>query len=107
MTNMVYANWHVYDAEQVKRLERFGEACKHWQALLGPNRILSDEETLDRYAQSSSSYNTRPLAVLQPRSTEEVSLIVKTAGQFQIPLYSISGGRNWGYGDACAVTDGR
>src|SRR5439155_6009065 len=48
---------------------------------------------------------TRPAAVLYPVSTEEVQQIVRIAAKYETPLYPISRGNNWGYGDACAVSD--
>ncbi|MBB3219723.1 4-cresol dehydrogenase (hydroxylating) [Massilia umbonata] len=31
---------------------------------------------------------------------------MRTATEYRLPIYPISAGRNWGYGDACALTDG-
>ncbi|KAJ9149489.1 putative Alpha methylacyl-CoA racemase [Pleurostoma richardsiae] len=45
-------------------------------------------------------------AVLYPRSTEEVVLIVKWANRFEMPIYPISMGRNLGYGGAAARVRG-
>jgi 4-cresol dehydrogenase (hydroxylating) len=36
-----------------------------------------------------------------------VPSIVLIAGRYKVPLYPISRGRNWGYGDACPVTEGQ
>ena len=82
------------------------EAVAAWRHLLGQDRVLDDSHTLDRYAASTSSWSTRPLAVLRPLDTAEVTQVVRTATQHRIPLYPISAGRNWGYGDACALADG-
>lgn len=82
-------------------------AIQRWVELLGVNHVLNDVEAMAVYSRSTSSYSTRPLAVLKPGSTEEVVEVVKIAGAFCIPLYPISRGKNWGYGDACAVTDGQ
>lgn len=82
------------------------EALLGWRRLLGPDRVLQDPATLARFAASTSSWSTWPLAILQPRSTAEVTQLVQTATRHRIPLYPISAGRNWGYGDACALGDG-
>jgi 4-cresol dehydrogenase (hydroxylating) len=80
-------------------------AIQRWVELLGINHVLNSADEIAVYARSTSSYSTRPLAVLKPGSTEEVAEVVKIASAFCIPLYPISRGKNWGYGDACAVTD--
>ncbi|QGZ37802.1 4-cresol dehydrogenase (hydroxylating) [Pseudoduganella flava] len=82
------------------------EALALWRALLGPERVLTDDATLARYAASTSSWSTRPCAILRPRSTAEVAQVARLATAHRVPLYPISAGRNWGYGDACALTDG-
>ena len=82
------------------------EALAAWRRLLGPDRVLDDPPTLDRYSASTSSFSTRPLAILRPASTAEVVQVVRAATEHRIPLYPISAGRNWGYGDACALADG-
>jgi 4-cresol dehydrogenase (hydroxylating) len=82
------------------------QALAAWRRLLGQDRVLVDPPTLDRYAASTSSWSTRPLAVLRPGSTAEVAHVARTATEYRIPLYPVSTGRNWGYGDACALSDG-
>jgi 4-cresol dehydrogenase (hydroxylating) flavoprotein subunit len=82
------------------------EALAAWRRLLGQERVLVDAATLARYAASTSSWSTRPLAVLRPQSTREVVEVVRVATDRRVPLYPISAGRNWGYGDACALADG-
>ena len=80
-------------------------AFAEWQALLGADALRVDAETLDYYARTSSASSTRPAAILLPASTEQVQQIVAIANCYKTPLYPISQGKNWGYGDACAVTD--
>ncbi|WP_045221326.1 FAD-binding oxidoreductase [Desulfonatronum thioautotrophicum] len=85
----------------------FGLAFNEWTSLLGPARARRDEETIDRYARSTLPEGTTPKGVLYPSSTGEVQAIVTIARQAGISLYPISRGKNWGYGDACAVTHGQ
>jgi 4-cresol dehydrogenase (hydroxylating) len=101
---MNYEKPHVSGSSEQRYLET---ALKEWSALLGPNYVLNDAETLATYSQSTTFHSTRPLALLRPQSTEEVTGIVKIASNFHISLYPISRGKNWGYGDACAVLDGQ
>ena len=82
-------------------------ALAQWRALLGPQRVLDDDATLAAYASSTSSWSTRPAAVLRPRARSEVEELVRIAAATDVPLYPISTGRNWGYGDACAPHGGQ
>jgi len=81
------------------------EVFEQLSTLLGEDRVLTDQATIKTYAQSTSSNSTWPLSILYPRSTQEIVSIVEICNNFQIPLYPISGGKNWGYGDSCAVSD--
>ena len=76
-------------------------------AVVGPAAVRSDAATLERYARSTASRSTMPLAVVSPGSRAEVIALVALARQYRTPLYPVSTGKNWGYGDACAVTDGQ
>jgi 4-cresol dehydrogenase (hydroxylating) len=75
--------------------------------VVGFEQVHSDDITLERYARSTSSRSTRALAVVTPGSADEVAGLVRIAARHKIPLYPISTGKNWGYGDACPVTDGQ
>ena len=82
------------------------QALQAWHGLLGADRVLSGGPALDAYSASTAARSTQPLAVLRPVTTDEVVGVVRIAGQHRLPLYPISVGHNWGYGDACAVREG-
>lgn len=82
-------------------------ALSAWRTLLGDAHVQVDDATLSRYARSTSSASRRPSAVLKPGTRDEVTQLVRIARRFKTPLYPISTGQNWGYGDACAVFDGQ
>jgi len=83
------------------------EAFQQWTQLLGADRACRDEAVIESYARCTLPQGTTPLGVLYPASIEEVQAIVSIARRAGISLYPISRGKNWGYGDACAVTDGQ
>jgi len=85
----------------------FSWALSKWEKLLGTSHVLCDESTLESYSKTTLPQGTRPRAVLRPGNTSEVSQLVAVANEHSIPLYPVSGGKNWGYGDRCAVTDGQ
>jgi 4-cresol dehydrogenase (hydroxylating) len=82
-------------------------ALRAWRLLLGPSRVLTAPDELASYAASTAARPVAPLAVLRPLSHGEVVAVVRSAGEFDIPLYPLSTGRNWGYGDACPSRAGQ
>lgn len=85
---------------------RAAAALSAWRLALGEDRVDADPAVLQRYAASTAGWSTLPVAILRPRTTEEVVHVVRAAAAAGIPLYPVSAGRNWGYGDACALADG-
>ena len=77
------------------------------RAVVGDAHVADDGATLARYARSTAGAGTTPLAVVRPGSRAEVVALVDLARRYRTPLYPVSTGKNWGYGDACAVTDGQ
>ncbi|RJG27619.1 FAD-binding oxidoreductase [Massilia cavernae] len=77
------------------------------RAIVGGAQIRDDVATLERYARSTASRSTRALAVVTPGSVAEVAGVVRAALRHRTPVYPISTGKNWGYGDACPVTEGQ
>ncbi|HNR29431.1 MAG TPA: FAD-binding oxidoreductase [Candidatus Hydrogenedentes bacterium] len=74
--------------------------------VLPDDAVCADATARDRYARTTQPAGTRPAAVLFPATTEEVAAIVRLANDHRVALYPISRGRNLGYGDACAPTEG-
>lgn len=69
-------------------------------------RVEACETSRGRYARTTLPSGTRPALVARPADTEQVRQLVEAANDLDVPLYPVSRGRNWGYGDACAVTAG-
>ena len=85
----------------------FAAALMQWRAVLGEEHVRTTDADLDRYARTCSSSARRALAVLRPASRDEVVALVRIARTFKTPLYPLSAGQNWGYGDACPVREGQ
>ena len=77
------------------------------RAAVGAAYVQSDATTLNRYARSTASRSTLALAVVSPGSRADVIALVTLARTYHTAVYPVSTGKNWGYGDACAVTDGQ
>jgi 4-cresol dehydrogenase (hydroxylating) len=82
---------------------RWSEALQRWRAQVGVDNVWCDDERLDRCARSTAPTGRRPAAVVRPASREQVQAVVRIAAELRFPLYPISRGRNWGYGDACPI----
>jgi 4-cresol dehydrogenase (hydroxylating) len=81
-------------------------AIADWTQELGPDKIALTAETGDRYSRTTQDVGTCPCCILYPTAVEDVQAIVRVAGRHGVPVYPISRGKNWGYGDACAPTEG-
>src|SRR5690349_18333627 len=79
------------------------EALHAWRDLLGHDHVLTDSATLTRAETATFATSQRVYAVLQPGTSAEVQACVKIANQYQISLYPISGGKNWGLGSQVPV----
>ncbi|MFZ4700305.1 MAG: FAD-binding oxidoreductase, partial [Candidatus Methylumidiphilus sp.] len=85
--------------------DRLAGALELWRSLLGPQRVLTDAEA-DGYAVNCIGIRRSIPAVLLPASRDEVVKVLAVAREWQIPVYPVSTGRNWGYGTNCPVRDG-
>jgi 4-cresol dehydrogenase (hydroxylating) len=77
------------------------------RAVVGAAHVRADPPTLERYARSTAARSTAPVALVYPGAQDEVVALVRLAARFGVPLYPVSTGKNWGYGDACALADGQ
>ncbi|MFH0811721.1 MAG: FAD-binding oxidoreductase [Pseudomonadota bacterium] len=85
--------------------EDFAQAVELWKEKIGSGDVLLDSDIIQTYSKCTLPIERSVAAVLKPGSVEDVQSIVEIAGTFKIPLYTISKGRNWGYGSACPVQD--
>lgn len=81
-------------------------ALSEWRQTLGDARVLAGEQAARRYGPDTTAVVREIPAALLPATVEEIVALVTTAGKYQIPLYPISKGNNWGYGSANPVVDG-
>jgi len=77
----------------------------HCQTLLSAGAVLPADQW-PPYAASCLAHPCAIAGVVQPTSPDEVITLVKLAAASAIPLYPISTGHNWGYGEAHPVRDG-
>lgn len=82
-------------------------ALPEWSTVVGKDHVLFDEATRADFSKTTLPRGTTPSGVIRPGSTDEVQKVVQIAHKYNIPLHAISRGKNWGYGDACASSDGQ
>lgn len=81
-------------------------AISAWRLSLGDPKVDATPETCARYARTMQPKGTTPDCVLYPASPEDVQIVARIAQEHGHTIYPISGGKNWGYGDACAPSGG-
>jgi 4-cresol dehydrogenase (hydroxylating) len=89
------------------RADTFNAAVAAWSELLGVERVVRSGEVLQRYGRTTLPDAPQPVALLRPSTKEQISPLVKIAAQHGTPLYPISQGKNWGWGDACPPGEGQ
>ena len=87
------------------------DALKQFEEAIGREWVFSSDEDVDLYRDSYSPFwheeeEPIPSAAVAPDSVESVQKIVKIANQYKIPLWTISTGKNLGYGRAAPLLSG-
>jgi len=84
---------------------RFDSALLAWKQLLADDQIVVDKTSLANAETATFSYDARVLAVLYPEK-DQLEACLQIAQQYQQKLYTISSGKNWGYGSQVPVSTG-
>lgn len=115
MANEVLATWRT-TAERHETIEILppGLTADQWQAVVGQfQSILEDTGVLlgheqrvrygDPYAEASDEQDKRgSSATLFPVTVEHIQAILKICNEHQIPIWTVSQGKNLGYGGPTA-----
>lgn len=72
--------------------------CERLATIVGPEHVHGSEAQLEPHTRTLIPRAEHPAAVVFPASTAEVQAIVRLAAAEGVPLWPVSGGRNWGYG---------
>ena len=81
----------------------FSSALQEFEAAVGKPWVFTSDEDMDLYRDSYSPVwhedeEPIPSAAVAPDGVEQVQAIVRTANKYKIPLWTISTGKNLGYG---------
>jgi 4-cresol dehydrogenase (hydroxylating) len=87
------------------------EALRQFEAVVGKEWVFSSDEDVDLYRDSYSPFwhepeERVPSAAVAPDAVEQVQQIVRIAGKYKIPLWTISTGKNLGYGGSRRTPSG-
>ena len=83
--------------------ENFSKAVEQFRALLGNDNVLVEEQQLVPYGKIMMSVENAahaPSAALTATTVEQIQGVVKICNEHRIPIWTISTGRNFGYGSA-------
>src|SRR5580658_4462508 len=89
----------------------FSEALKQFEAAIGKQWVFTSEEDVDLYRDSYSPFwheqeEPIPSAAVAPDGVEQVQAVVRIANRYKIPLWTISTGKNLGYGGSAPLLGG-
>lgn len=82
------------------------DAIREMESLLGKTRFVTDPVQLREAEQATFATHQRVLAIIFAHSTLEVAACLQLAARFGVPIYPISGGKNWGNGSRVPTQDG-
>ena len=87
---------------------KLAAAKRAFAAAVGTANIFFDELDRDSYADKFAvdDAHHQPLGAVAPQTVEEIQAIVRIAGQYRLPLWPISRGKNLGYGGSAPMLSG-
>lgn len=72
------------------------------RAILGEDGAVFGEAEVELASRTCIPYRNIPSAVVYPATTEQVRDVIVAAREFDVPVWPVSTGRNWGYGEKAA-----
>lgn len=69
---------------------------------IGSENVVADPQLLEVLSRTCIPYRELPSVIVYPTSIEQVQKVVHLANEFKIPIWPVSTGKNWGYGEQTA-----
>ena len=82
------------------------ELLERLQASLGVNNVVVNAGHIEVISRTCIPYREVPGAVVYPTGAEQVQAVVRLAAEFDVPIWPVSTGKNWGYGETTACYPG-
>src|SRR6185437_6691649 len=76
------------------------------QGIVGEDNVLHDPSTVELETRTCIPFRRIPDCVVYPGSASEVQRIVRLATELNVPVWPVSTGKNWGYGEKSATYAG-
>ena len=89
----------------------FKQALAEFEQVVGADWVFTSDADVDLYRDAYSPFAGEPeelvaSSAVAPTSTEQVQQIVRIANRYRVPLYTISTGKNLGYGGSAPTLSG-
>lgn len=89
----------------------FSDALKQFAEAVGKEWVFTSDEDVDLYRDSYSPFwhedeEPVPSAAVAPDGVEQVQKVVRIANTYKIPIWTISTGKNLGYGGSAPLLSG-
>ncbi len=86
-------------------MPKLSNAINAWEKILGVRSVFTDPAMLRDAEKTTFATNQRIPAILQPADRNQVQQCMQVAQQYQIAVYPISKGKNWGLGSRVPPKD--
>lgn len=75
-------------------------------SILGPEGFVADPVEIELRTRTCLPMRTTPSYLVYPADVAQVQAVVHVARRFEVPIWPVSTGKNFGYGEKSAVYDG-
>lgn len=75
------------------------------RAIVGDDALVADPQAVEARTRSCLPFEATPRCIVYPASVEQVQAVVRAAQQADVPLWPVSTGKNFGYGEKAAAYD--
>ena len=76
------------------------------RALLGADAVVADPAGIESQTRTCIPYRQLASLLVYPSSVEQVQAAMRAAARASVPVWPLSTGRNWGYGERTACYEG-
>ncbi|MBK9035891.1 MAG: FAD-binding oxidoreductase [Myxococcales bacterium] len=76
------------------------------RAVVGGAHVRTEPAELAPHSRDTGPWRTVGAALVEPATTLEVAAVLRVANRERLPVWTFSGGWNWGYGAAMGLDDG-
>ncbi len=90
----------------MNRTSSIGSLFNHLCAQIGAANVTIDESQIELRSRTCIPYRELPQIIVYPLNAQHVQAVVLAAQEFNVPVWPVSTGKNWGYGETTACYPG-